>query len=87
MQEFMHTVNWKTTGYGIAYAICKIVGGFFPAVSEVCNVLDTLIVSAGFISSVDASRLQNVVRAVDVIAWKIKIDPATLIPIEPPVVK
>jgi hypothetical protein len=34
----------------------------------------------GLVSTADAARVRSVVRAVDVIAFKAKVDPATLVP-------
>jgi hypothetical protein len=82
MQEFLQTVNWKTTGYAIGYVICKIIGGLYPPIAGVCEVIEPLIVAGGFISTADASRVQNIVRAVDVLAFKNKIDPAVLVPLD-----
>jgi hypothetical protein len=44
-------------------------------------VIEPLIVAGGFISTADASRVQNIVRAVDVLAFKNKLDPALLVPV------
>lgn len=77
---FLQTVNWRTFGYGIAFAICKIFGSIFPQFSTVCDVVETLIVTGGFISTADASRVQNVVRAVDYLLFKSKTDPGTIPP-------
>jgi hypothetical protein len=82
MSEFIQTVNWKTTGYAIGYLICKIIGGLYPPIAGVCEVIEPLIVAGGFISTADASRVQNIVRAVDVLAFKNKIDPAVLVPLD-----
>ena len=51
MQEFLQTVNWKTTGYAIGYLICKVIGGLYPPISGVCEVIEPLIVAGGFIST------------------------------------
>ena len=81
MSEFLQTVNCKTTGYAIGYLICKIIGGLYPPIAGVCEVIEPLIVAGGFISTADASRVQNIVRAVDVLAFKNKLDPALLVPV------
>jgi len=81
MQEFVQTVNWRTTGYAIGYLICKVIGGLYHPIAGVCEVIEPLIVAGGFISTADASRVQNIVRAVDVLAFKNKLDPALLVPI------
>lgn len=83
MQEFLQTVNWRTTGYGIGYIICSVVvARLFPELSDVCAIVDKLIVGAALVSSVDAARVRSVVRAVDVLAFKNKLDPATLVPLD-----
>lgn len=83
MQEFLQTVNWRTTGYGIGYVACSLfVARLFPGLTDICEILDKLIVGAALVSSVDAARVRSVVRAVDVLAFKNKLDPATLVPVE-----
>lgn len=82
MSDFFRTVNWRTTGYAIAYGACYIMGVMFPSITDICGVLDVLIVSAGFVSSADSTRVQSIVRAVDAIAWRTKLDPAMLVPLE-----
>ena len=79
----LKTINWKTTGYAIGYILCWMLGKFVPAAESLCEVVATLIVTAGFVSSADASRVDSVVRAVDAIAWKNQIDPDTLVPVTP----
>jgi len=83
--ELLNRINWKTTGFGIGYVICKIIGAIFPVVSGVCEVLEPILVGGGFISTADSSRVQNVVRAVDTLLWKTNLDPETLTPIAAPV--
>ena len=83
MPTWMRTVNWKTTGYAIGYIFCYFLGQFVPAAETLCNVIEPFIVTAGFVSSADASRVESIVRAVDSIAWKNQIDPATLNPTTP----
>jgi hypothetical protein len=78
----LQTINWKTALFGIGYAVCKIVDGIWPAVAPVCQVLEVMVVTGGFVSSADASRVQNVVRAVDHLLFKNHVDPETLAPIE-----
>jgi hypothetical protein len=78
-------INWKTTGYAIGYLLCYALGKFIPASESLCEVVGTLIVTAGFVSAADADRVKSIVRAVDVISWKNNIDPATLIPLHPDV--
>lgn len=82
MGDFFRTVNWKTTGYAIGYGVCWIFGMMVPAAQSLCEVLDKMIVIAGLVSAADSDRVKSVVRAVDVIAWRNKIDPATLIPLD-----
>lgn len=81
-EQWFATVNWKTTGYAIGYFICKAVGGVFPAISDVCAVLETILIGAGFVSAADSTRVQSIVRAVDALAWRNHLDPATLVPVE-----
>jgi len=81
MPEIMQTINWKTTGFGLGYILCKVAGAFYPEITGACEVIEPLLISAGFISSVDAGRVQSIVRAVDVLAHKNGIDPATLVPL------
>ncbi len=76
----LKTINWKTTGYAIGYFGCYLLGKFVPAAESLCEVVAGLIVTAGFVSAADASRVDSVVRAVDAIAWKNEINPATLTP-------
>lgn len=76
-----NTVNWKTTAYAISYFFCQIVGGIYEPVRTLCDILEAVIVPAGFLSAADATRVQNVVRAVDTILYKQQIDPETLQPI------
>lgn len=83
MSEFFRTVNWKTSGYAIAYFACWIFGALVPAAESLCEMLDKLIIVAGFVSTADAERVKSVVRAVDAIAWRVKMDPASLIPTSP----
>lgn len=82
LDEFIRTVNWKTTGFAIGYLICSAVGSFFPGVAEACNLLDKVLIAGGIISAADAGRVQNIVRATDQLLWKSKLDPATLAPLE-----
>jgi hypothetical protein len=82
MPDWIQTVNWKTTGYAIGFFICKALGRFYPELSDVCSILETILVGAGFISAADSTRVQSIVRAVDALAWKNKLDPAMLVPIE-----
>ena len=77
------TINWKTTGYAIGYFGCYLLGKFIPAAESLCEVVAGLIVTAGFVSSADATRVDSIVRAVDAIAWKVKLDPASLTPTDP----
>jgi len=79
LAETMARVNWKTTGFGIGYAACKIVGLFVPVVEPMCQVLEPFMVTGGFVSAVDAGRVRNIVRAVDVLLAKNEIDPDTLV--------
>lgn len=79
-QGFLQTVNWKTCGYGIGYALCKIFGSLFPQYDTVCSVIETLVVTGGFVSSADSARVQNVVRAVDYLLFKSKTDPNAIPP-------
>lgn len=76
-------INWKTTGYAISFFACYLVGKFLPAAETLCEVVGTLIITAGFVSAADADRVKSIVRAVDVISWKNNIDPATLAPLHP----
>jgi hypothetical protein len=75
-------VNWKTTGFGIAFVICKIVGWTVPGVASSCEIVETIIVGGGFVSTADAGRLKTIIQAVDHLLWKNKIDPETLAPVE-----
>ena len=79
----LKTINWKTTGYAIGYILCWMLGKFVPAAESLCEVVATLIVTAGFVSAADATRVDSIVRTVDLIAWKNQVDPATLIPTAP----
>ena len=81
----LKTINWKTTGYAIGYFTCWILAQFVPAAEALCRVVEGLIVTAGLVSAADATRVDNVVRAVDAIAWRNQIDPATLVPTAPKV--
>ena len=76
-------INWKTTGYAISFLACYLLGKFVPAAESLCEVVGTLIITAGFVSAADADRVKSIVRAVDLISWKNNIDPATLIPVHP----
>lgn len=76
-------VNWKTTSFGIGYAVCKTVGYFVEAVEPLCTIIEPMIVTGGFISATDTSRVRNIVRAVDLLLAKSNIDPETLAPIRP----
>jgi hypothetical protein len=80
MGEFLRTVNWRSTGYGIGYFACTVIGTAYPSLTSLCEVLEPLIVTMGLVSTADAARVRSVVRAVDVIAFKAKVDPATLVP-------
>ena len=80
LAETLTRVNWKTTGFGIGYAACKFVGYFAPAIEPLCQVLEPFIVTGGFVSAVDASRVRNIVRAVDLLLLKNGVDPETLAP-------
>lgn len=80
MGEFLRTVNWRSTGYGIGYFVCTVAGTMYPSLTSLCEVMEPLIVTMGLISTADAARVRSVVRAVDVIAFKAKVDPATLVP-------
>lgn len=80
LASLFKTVNWRTAAYGIGYAACKIVGGIYPAVGPVCEVLETLVVSGGLLSAADSSRVAKVVQAVDHLLFKNRIDPETLAP-------
>lgn len=79
MGDFFRTVNWRTTGYGIGYFVCHVFGQVYPSLTSLCDLLEPLIVTMGLVSAPDATRIQSIVRAVDVIAFKAKIDPATLV--------
>lgn len=83
MPSWMRTINWKTTGFAIGYMVCFFVGQFVPAAESLCNVIEPFIVTAGFVSSADATRVESIVRAVDAIAWRNQVDPATLTPTTP----
>ena len=85
MPSWIQTVNWKTTGYAVGYLLCQVLSNVFPSLADICSVIDKLIIAAGFVSAADSTRVASIVRAVDLIAWKNKIDPATLIPAEPEV--
>jgi hypothetical protein len=74
-------VNWKTTGYGIGYIVCKLIGSLFPGISTACEVLETLIVGSGLVSAADSTRVKSIVQAVDHLLWKAQVDPETLAPI------
>ena len=80
MAEFLKTVNWRSTGYGIGYFLCYVVGTMYPSITSLCDVMEPLIVTMGLVSTADAARVRSVVRAVDVIAFKAKVDPSTLVP-------
>jgi len=80
MGEFLRTVNWRSTGYGIGYFVCYVFGQIYPSLTSLCELLEPLIVTMGLVSTADASRVRSIVRAVDVIAFKAKVDPATLVP-------
>ena len=80
MGEFLRTVNWRSTGYGIGYFVCYVFGQVYPSLTSLCELLEPLIVTMGLVSTADASRVRSIVRAVDVIAFKAKVDPATLVP-------
>ena len=83
MGNFLATVNWRTTGYGIGYVVCTLlVSRLFPSLADLCDTVDKLLVGAALITSADAARVRSVVRAVDVLAFKNKIDPALLVPID-----
>jgi hypothetical protein len=84
MSDWAQTISWRTTGFAIAYLACNAIGGLYPSVAAVCNVLDKMIIAGGFISAADSTRVQSIVRAVDVVAWKNKIDPSTLVPVDGP---
>ena len=83
MSEFLATINWRTTGYALAYLVCSAAAGMFPELNQtMCSWLEKLIVAGGFVSAADATRIQSVIRTVDLLAFKNRIDPATLIPLE-----
>ena len=63
--DVFKTINWKTTACAVGYVICKIVGGLYPPVAPVCEVLDPVFVASGFMSAADSARVSNVVQAVD----------------------
>lgn len=78
-------INWRTTGCAIGYLICNIVANVAPDYSGACDILDKIFVAGGFISAADSTRLGSIVRAVDTVAWKSQVDPATLLPTVPKV--
>jgi hypothetical protein len=80
MGTFLATVNWRTAGYGVGYVVCTLlVSRLVPSLAELCEIIDKLIIGAAFVSSADAARVRSVVRTVDVLAFKNKIDPALLV--------
>ena len=79
--DLFKSINWRTTAFAIGYLLCNIAGGLYPAAAEVCSVLDKIFVAGGFISAADSARIDSVVQAVDHVAWKNGVDPATLQPI------
>lgn len=79
---FASTVNWKTSAFAAGYVICSIVGYFVPTVQAICGTLETLAVAGGIVSAADANRVNNVVKAVDYLLIKSKVDP-NAIPPEP----
>ena len=79
LSETMARVNWKTTGFGIGYAACKITGMFVPAIEPLCQVLEPFMVTGGLVSATDAGRVRNIVRAVDTLLVMNEVDPETLV--------
>ena len=63
--DLLRTINWKTTGFAIGYVVCKIVGWIYPGADHYCEVIETFLVAGGFATAADATRVHNVVQAVD----------------------
>lgn len=84
--ELLARINWKTTGLGVLFIACSILGNVWEQAEAVCKIIETLIVGGGFISAADSSRVQNVVRAVDALLYKNQLDPETLHPAVAPIV-
>ena len=76
--DLLRTINWKTTGIGAGFFVCKVVGWIWPGSDSICSVLETVLVSAGFFSSSDAGRVQNIVQAVDGLLGINKITPPVI---------
>ncbi len=83
MEEFLRTINWRSTGFGIGFFICKIAGKVFPDFAMICEVLESVSVAGGLISTADAARVRSIVLAVDHLFAKDNVDPVTLAPIVP----
>ena len=82
--DLFRTINWKTTGFGIGYVICKIVGWSLPGTDHYCDVIETFLVAGGFVSAADSARVHNIVQAVDGLLGLNKITPASLVLPESP---
>ena len=82
--DLLRTINWKTTGFGVGFFICKIVGWVWPETSQYCSVLEAVIVTGGFVSTADAGRVHNIVQAVDGLLGLNRITPASIIVSESP---
>ena len=82
--ELLKQINWKTVGWAIGYVACNAMGGLFPEYAHGCKMLEVGTVAGGLISAADATRVQNVVRAVDALLWKNNMDPDTLQKIDGP---
>lgn len=59
------TLNWRTTSAAVGFVVCHVISYLFPPAQPLCGLLDTVFVAFGLYSSADASRVQNVVNAVD----------------------
>ena len=77
--DLFKTVNWKTTACAIGYFLCKIVGGLYPPVAPVCDILDPIFVGSGFLAAADSARVHNVVQAVDGLLGINKMTPPVLV--------
>ena len=73
-------INWRTTGCAVGYLLCNIASSVYPEFEAACGLLDKVFVAGGFISAADSTRINSIVQAVDHVAWKNGVDPATLLP-------
>lgn len=77
--DLIRTINWRSTGYGIGFFACKIVGWVYPEANHYCDVAEAFIVSGGLVAAADATRVHNIAQAVDGLLGLNKISPASIV--------